>query len=81
MINAMKQKEVMICFDAGVFKSCVISPAPLIRNGCILLLQQNKVGTQVLETQRGGERTFKTYDAAIAVAKEIGFRRIIIQLA
>jgi hypothetical protein len=69
-----------IYFDAGAFTSCIIAPAPLSQGGYILLLQQNKAGTQVLETQRGGDRTFKTYDAAIEVAKEIGFRRIIVQL-
>ena len=70
-----------IYFEAGSFTSCVIGPAPLVHDRYIMLLQQKKGGVQVLETQRGRERIFKTYDAAVSVAKVIGFRRIIVQVA
>lgn len=71
----------IIYFEAGSFTSCVIGLAPLSYDGYIMRLQQKKGGVQVLETQRGRERVFKTYDAAVSVAKEIGFRRIIVLIA
>jgi hypothetical protein len=36
--------------------------------------------SEVLELQRGGKRVFKTIDGAVSVAKQVGFRRIEVDL-
>lgn len=38
-------------------------------------------GTELIELQRGGTRQFKTIDAAVQTARNIGFRRVEVDLS
>lgn len=66
----MQIKDLILLFDAGSVKKAKVVIAPL--GGGYNLL----VDTHVLQTQRGGDRVFKTIDAACESASRIGFKRV-----
>ena len=73
----MEEKEAGIRFDAGEFSKALVVSAPL-DEGLWLLQLNYKRGSRfvIIEKQRGGERLFKTIDAACNAARKIGFRSI-----
>lgn len=78
----MLLKEIQLLFDDGSMNQCTITDAPLaegLYNLCFA--RRGKKEDVLLETQRGGVRNFKSYDAAILVAKEVGFRNISIEVS
>ncbi|GEM77535.1 hypothetical protein [Vibrio sagamiensis] len=66
----MQIKDLKILFDAGAVKKATVVSAPL-EGGYHLLIDKH-----VLQAQRGGDRLFKTLDAACESASNIGFKRI-----
>ena len=70
----MQIKDLKMLFDAGSVKKAKVVVAPL-GSGFNLLVDQH-----VLQAQRGGDRHFKTIDAACESAKNIGFKRIEVHL-
>ena len=81
-------KEMKLLFDAGALASCYIKHA-VMQSGYILVVQRNKRAiadggdaVEHLHGQRDLEspRTFKTIDAAVSTAREIGFRKVSVEI-
>ncbi|MDE1335393.1 plasmid replication protein RepB [Vibrio aestuarianus] len=70
----MQIKDLKMLFDAGSLKKAQIVLAPM-GSGYILLLDNH-----VLQAQRGGDRLFKSLDAAAESAARIGFKHIHVTL-
>lgn len=66
----MQIRDLILLFDAGSVKKARVVAAPL-GDGYNLLIDKH-----VLQAQRGGDRLFKTIDAACESASKIGFKRI-----
>ncbi len=66
----MQIKDLKLLFDAGSLKKAQVTKAPM-GSGYILLIDKH-----VLQAQRGGERIFKSLDAAAESAVKIGFQKI-----
>lgn len=66
----MQIKDLILLFDAGSLKKAKVTLSPL-SNGYLLMLDKH-----VLQTQRGGDRVFKSIDAACESASKIGFKRV-----
>ncbi len=66
----MQIKDLKMLFDAGSVKKARVVVAPF-GGGYNLLVDK-----YVLQAQRGGDRSFKTIDAACESAKNIGFKRV-----
>jgi hypothetical protein len=66
----MQIKDLIMLFDAGSLKKAKVVINPL-GFGYNLLIDK-----YVLEAQRGGERVFKSIDAACESALKIGFKRV-----
>ncbi|KJY79900.1 hypothetical protein [Vibrio nigripulchritudo] len=78
----MKLNEIRLQFEAGAFKGCSVTRPPLSDQGYILVChgKQSKLDT-FMTSQRGTDaRVFKTTDAAISAALQIGFRNITVSL-
>ncbi|RSM21142.1 plasmid replication protein RepB [Aeromonas salmonicida] len=77
----MEEKQAKWVFDQGGFSKALVVPAPMEVGYCLHLVKFGKAdSSEVLKLQRGGERVFKTIDGAVSVAKQIGFRRIEVDL-
>lgn len=79
----MQIKEAKIRFDAGGFKSALVTEAVFV-SGFNLTLAGAKVSDNVVITsQRGGDepRLFKSIDAAAKNAREIGFLKVVVQFS
>lgn len=63
----MQLKEFRLLFPTGTLKSACVVPSPM-ESGYLLLIDE-----QALLAQRGGVRVFKTIDAAVFAARDIGF--------
>lgn len=70
----MQIRDLILLFGAGSVKKAKVVVAPM-GNGYNLLVDKH-----VLQAQRGGDRLFKTIDAACESASKIGFRRIEVNL-
>ena len=66
----MQIKDLIMLFDAGSVKKAKVVAAPL-GTGYNLLVDKH-----ILQAQRGGDRIFKTIDAACESASKIGFKNI-----
>ncbi|MGR6837869.1 hypothetical protein ACU5DF_01735 [Aliivibrio wodanis] len=66
----MQIKDLIMLFDAGSLKKAKVVINPL-GFGYNLLIDK-----YVLQTQRGGDRVYKTIDAACESALKIGFKRV-----
>ena len=66
----MQIKDLIMLFDAGSLKKAKVVIAPL-GVGYNLLADKH-----ILQAQRGGDRVFKTIDAACESALKIGFKRV-----
>ena len=79
MVNLMQEKEAEIRFDAGEFSKAQVVPAPFNDEDWMLQLDFKKgKGSVLIEKKRGGERLFKTIDAACNTAYKIGFRSMVV---
>ncbi|MBY7814406.1 plasmid replication protein RepB [Vibrio fluvialis] len=66
----MQIKDLRLLFDAGSLKKAQIVRAPM-GTGYILLIDKH-----IVQAQRGGDRLFKSIDAAVESAHNIGFRKV-----
>lgn len=75
----MQEKEIKIHFEAGNYSKCEVLLNPM-ETGYLLAFWRKSAGNpDILRSFRRQEpRVFKTIDAAVKCAKEIGFRRITI---
>ena len=65
-------KEIEILFNAGSLKQCHVLPAVGFEGWELHFVNQQGKGYG-LKTQRGESRQFRSADAALKLAKEIGF--------
>ena len=79
----MQEATAKLMFDAGTFSKAIVVPVPMMSSGYHLhLVKFSKNScTEIIEKQRGGYRIFKTIDAAVNTAREIGFKRIEVDLS
>ena len=78
----MEELKAKWTFDQGGFAKAMIVPTPMGAGYHLHLVKIGRLNeTLVLERQRGGWRVFKTIDAAANTAKNIGFRRIEVDLS
>ena len=66
----MQIKDLILLFDAGSLKKAKVVKAPLDKGYHLL------VDKHVLQAQRGGDRVFKTIDAACESASKVGFKKV-----
>ena len=66
----MQIKDLILLFDAGSLKKAKVIQEPM-GNGYLLMLDKH-----VLQAQRGGNRVFKTIDAACESASKVGFKSV-----
>lgn len=76
--GVMQIQDARVFFSAGKIKEAVIKPAPFEPGSWVLELQ-NFSKTWNVTRQRGGDRIFKSLDAAYQAAFDIGFREVLIQ--
>ncbi|WP_158162517.1 plasmid replication protein RepB [Grimontia hollisae] len=70
----MQIKDLKLLFNAGSLKKAQVTKAPL-ENGFILIIDKH-----IMQAQRGGNRVFKTIDAACESASKVGFKTIEVTL-
>tara|TARA_R110002049_G_scaffold308491_1_gene512689 strand:+ start:6201 stop:6434 length:234 start_codon:yes stop_codon:yes gene_type:complete len=68
----MLEKELKIRFDSGSLKAASVTPAFMVE-GWSLVIKDSAGNDHAVTLKRGGERVFKSIDAACALAREIGF--------
>lgn len=77
--DSLELKELTILFDAGALKVATIVNAPL-KEGYQLICK-GKAANYAFKGQRDDHtRTFKTIDAAVKAANQIGFKVMTIEL-
>ncbi|WP_421226281.1 plasmid replication protein RepB [Aeromonas enteropelogenes] len=78
----MLEQKAKWVFDQGGFSRAMVVPEVMGVGYYLHLVRFGKTSqVEVLELQRGGKRVFKTIDGAVSVAKQIGFRRIEVDLS
>lgn len=78
----MEEIKAKWVFEQGGFAKAVIAPTPMGAGYHLHLVKFGRnAETEVLERQRGGWRVFKTIDAGVNTAHNIGFRRIEVDLS
>ncbi len=78
----MQELKAKWVFEQGGFSKALIALNPMGTGYHLHLVKFGRqTGTELIELQRGGARQFKTIDAAAQTAKNIGFRRIEIDLS
>ncbi|MGI2178949.1 plasmid replication protein RepB [Shewanella frigidimarina] len=77
----MKLHELRLQFDVGGFVGCTITYSPL-GNGYILIANaKTKTKDACMTAQRGDQlRVFKSIDAAVSAARNVGFKDILLSL-
>lgn len=70
----MQIKDLKMIFDSGSLKKARVHKAPM-DTGYILMCDSH-----VLQAQRGGDRLFRSIDAACESASKIGFKSIEVSL-
>jgi len=68
----MLERELKIRFDSGSLKAATVTSAFMVE-GWSLVIKDNAGNDHAVTLKRGGERVFKSIDAACALAREIGF--------
>lgn len=79
----MKLDELKTIFETGALINCSISPVPMQEGLWMLTVQGKKKDVcYTMTAKRSGDepRAFKTTDAAISAAKQIGFRKLNVHL-
>ncbi len=67
---------------SGGFSKALIACTPMGTGYHLHLVRFGRQAeTEIIERQRGGWRLFKTIDAAVQTAKNIGFRRVEIDVS
>ena len=78
----MQESQAKLLFDHGGLAKAVVVPAPMGHGWHLHVVKFGKNGDiEIIERQRGGWRVFKTVDAAVNTANEIGFRRVEVELS
>ncbi len=76
----MLEREIKLLFRTGHLQSCRALPVSMVR-GWNLKFRTRDNQEEILTLQRSGtEREFKTLDAAVAVARRIGFEWLNVEL-
>ncbi|MFS1506247.1 hypothetical protein BCU13_023230 [Vibrio lentus] len=70
----MQIRDLILLFEAGSLRKAKVIQEPMGK-GYLLMLDK-----YVLQTQRGGERVFKTIDAACESASKVGFKSVVVCL-
>ena len=74
--NYQELKDIKLLFNAGTLRRCEVWKWPL-GDGYTLNFSMTGQSAQIsLAKQRGSVRIFKTIDAAVGVAKVIGFHQV-----
>lgn len=69
----MQIKDLKLLFDNGNLKKVTVIKAPMSENYLLLC------DKHVLQAQRGGDRHFKSIDAAVENAQKIGFKQVTVR--
>lgn len=78
----MQELQAKWTYDQGGFSKAMIAPTPMGQGYHLHLIKFGKGGgSEIVERQRGGWRVFKTIDAAVNTACDIGFRRVEVDLS
>ncbi|ARW85404.1 plasmid replication protein RepB [Aeromonas salmonicida] len=78
----MKELQAKWVFEQGGFSKALVACAPMGTGYHLHLVKFGRQsGTELIELQRGGPREFKTIDAAVQTAKNIGFRRVEVDMS
>lgn len=79
----MQLKEAKIRFDAGCFKGVALVEAFMQKGYNLQLLGTQQSDSAVLSSQRADSqpKVFKSADAAIKAAADIGFREVVVRLS
>lgn len=79
----MQVKEAKIRFDAGIYKSALVTEAIAAKGYNLHLLGKKKSDDIFIVSQRdtGAPRLFKSTDAALKNARDIGFTEITVKLS
>lgn len=79
----MQEATAKLMFESGTFSKAIVVTVPMVSDGYHLHLVKfsKNGGTEIIEKQRGGYRIFKTIDAAVNTAREVGFKRIEVDLS
>ena len=78
----MEIRDARLLFDAGALSKCLVIPSTL-GEGFEVVVFKKELGDRgglSISTKRGGTRQFKTVDAALKIAGEIGFSSVEIRL-
>lgn len=77
----MQLSDMRLLFDAGSLTRCTIKHAAL-QGGYILYVSNYRNEIRVMASQRepNEPRSFKTIDAAISAARQIGFREVKVEI-
>lgn len=78
----MELNQLKAVFDAGSLKSAVITLAALEKGYSIIFIdRKNKVINMTSQrSDSHSPRVFKSIDAAVANARKIGFKEVVVQL-
>ena len=78
----MQELKAKWVFEQGGFSKALIACTPMGTGYHLHLVRFGRQAeTEIIERQRGGWRLFKTIDAAVQTAKNIGFRRVEIDVS
>ena len=78
----MKELQAKWVFEQGGFSKALVACAPMGTGYHLHLVTFGRQSsTELIELQRGGTREFKTIDAAVQTAKNIGFRRVEVDIS
>ncbi|MPW28272.1 hypothetical protein F9L16_04565 [Agarivorans sp. B2Z047] len=80
-MDLYEQADIQLLMDSGSLKSCEMASYPMRNGSWLLMFTRNDKATCALCAKRGKEpRQFKTADAALRLAKEIGFEKVRVNL-
>jgi hypothetical protein len=74
----MNLEQAKLVFQNSGLLSASAVKAPMQENTWHLQLNQRSGANCVLQAARGGERNFKTIDAAVGAAEQIGFKNVLV---
>ena len=78
----MEELQAKWVFEQGGFSKALVACTPMGSGYHLHLVKFGRQsGTELIELQRGGTRHFKTIDAAVQTARNIGFRRVEVDLS
>lgn len=82
LMSQIQEKEAKLLIDSGAIGAVVVRSSPMDKGYIIMLRSKNQksIFDYVISLQRGGERVFKTLDAAAATVKAIGIAEFAVDM-